>query len=175
MFMSKNKRSELYFYISFGIVSIALAMSAFSTFSKFIPISSEKWIDSGTGILVFVTCLLSIGLFFFKNYFATFFISLFDLFFVFNEVIVKYDLKAVELGREIQTETTPGYFRSALDIFSDVIQQKSGAWFIFLGLFVTLLFTIINWTLKVRLDNLAAMPVSEESEEKGYNYNKEEY
>lgn len=140
------------------IVCISFIVSAFSTFSVFVPIDIEKWIATGAGKFVFITSILGVFFFIIKNYFVTFFITLFDLFFLLNEVIIKYDSKAVELGQEIASGDSPGYFRSFVDIFADVANNGSGAFYIFIGLFISFILTTICWSRKVYLDNQNAIP-----------------
>ena len=92
-----------------------------------------------------------------KN-FASFFISLFILFFVFHEIIVFYDLYAINLGKEL---TSDGVYRSVIQIYKEAFTSLgSGAFWSLLGGLLSILSVLFNWLITIVNDNYATKDIA---------------
>lgn len=127
------------------IAFLGVAFAIVAVFLPFLPILKERWLDCGSGWAVMLSSFVALVLLLYNKFFFVFFINMFNLYFLFNETLIIYDAKAVELGREIATETVPGYFRLAIDIFQDAFVFSHGAGLAFWGLLAALLFGILAW------------------------------
>ncbi len=131
------------------IIGMGLAAAIIGVFLPFLPILKERWLDCGTGWAVMLFSFLGLIMVVYENYFALFFINLFNLYFLFNETLVFYDKEAIRLGRVIETEEVSGYFRSAFEIFRDAFKLSTGAGLLFYGLLTAFLFGVLGWGLVI--------------------------
>ncbi len=143
---------------SFGLFEL-VAMAGFlvvgiSTFLNFTPVEAKTWNSSGAGLPVLFSCLAGALLMLRKNHFVGFFVAIISGFFLVHEIIIIYDNKAVELGRELGAN---GWFRLVLDIYIDAFRYHTGAFWGLVGILVALTSICIGWVLEiVRANNSAA-------------------
>lgn len=134
-----------------------------SNFLSFAPIEERTWREIGVGFPVLFFCIIAIALVFRKNFFASFFIAIFSAFFITHEVIICYDNKAVEMGRELGPE---GWFRHGSMIFGDVMKPSYGAFWGIAGITLAIIAIFLAWIISTYKENLeAAMASSGDAEE----------
>jgi hypothetical protein len=124
-----------------------------SNFLSFAPIEERTWREIGVGFPVLFFCIIAIALVFRKNFFASFFIAIFSAFFITHEVIICYDNKAVEMGRELGAE---GWFRHGSMIFGDVMQPSYGAFWGITGITLAIIAIFLAWIIATYKENLEA-------------------
>lgn len=136
------------------IISIlGFAIVGASTFLNFTPVVAENWRASGVGLQVMIGCLAGAVLMLRKNYFAGFFIAVFSAFFLTHEIIIVYDNKAVEMGRELGLN---GWFRPVLSVYENAFSFKTGAFWALTGIIIALFGICIGWFQEIRRANNAA-------------------
>ncbi len=141
-----------------GIFEI-LAMSGFgivavSTFMNFVPVFEKSWRAGAVGMPVMLACLAGCWLVLKRNYFACFFIAMFSAFFLVHEIIILYDARAIEMGRELGPD---GWFRPVFHVFRDAFTVKYGAFFALVGVLTALSGTSAGWILEIlHLNRIAA-------------------
>lgn len=148
---------------SFGIFEL-IAMAGFlvvgiSTFFEFTPVVAKTWNASGAGLPVLFSCLAGALLMLRKNHFVGFFVAIISGFFLTHEIIIIYDNKAVELGRELGAN---GWFRPVLDVYIDAFRYHTGAFWGLVGILISLISISIGWAVEVVRANNAAIPVESE-------------
>jgi uncharacterized membrane protein YhaH (DUF805 family) len=136
---------------------LGLVFAIVAVFMPFLPILKERWLDCGSGFVVMLFSFVALILLLYNRFFWVFFINIFNMYFLFNETLVIYDGRAVEMGREIATETAPGYFRSAIEVFIDAFKFKMGAGLAFYGILAALLFGLAAWVAEVVYQNNQAI------------------
>ena len=125
---------------------------------RFIPINDGSWLSIGMGKLVLIGSILGIIASLRRKNFASFFISLFILFFVFHEIIVFYDLYAINLGKEL---TSDGVYRSVIQIYKEAFTSLgSGAFWSLLGGLLSILSVLFNWLITIVNDNYATKDIA---------------
>lgn len=124
-----------------------------STFLNFTPVVAQTWRAGGIGLPVMLACVAGAVFMLFRNYFAGFFIAVFSGFFLTHEIIIIYDNKAVELGRELGSD---GWFRLVFDVYRDAFAFNTGAFWALVGVLLAMTGVCVGWVLNiVRLNNEA--------------------
>lgn len=149
-------------------VSIAgFVLLAISTSLKFVPIAEQAWRDTSLGFTVMLFAVLGCVAVERKNFFTAFFIAVFAAFFLIHDVIILYDGKAVEMGREIGPE---GWLRPMVLIFEDAFHLFNGVSTGLIGVLTALTGVCIAWVVTVVKDNQdAAMAAIALTEKKNGN------
>lgn len=135
------------------VAVLGFMMVGASTFLDFTPVIAQNWRASGVGLPVLIACLAGALVMLRKNHFAGFFIAMFAAFFLTHEIIIVYDNKAVELGRELGPD---GWFRPVVMIYRDAFSFKTGAFWALAGTLLSLSGICIGWFQEVRRANKAA-------------------
>ncbi len=138
----------------FEVVAVAGFLTVVaSTFLNFTPVVAQTWRAGGIGLPVMLACVAGAVFMLFRNYFAGFFIAVFSGFFLTHEIIIIYDNKAVELGRELGSE---GWFRLVFDVYRDAFAFNTGAFWALVGVLLAMTGVCVGWVLNiVRLNNEA--------------------
>jgi len=142
------------------VAAVGFLAMILSNFLSFTPIEARTWREIGVGLPVVVASIVGIAMVFKKQYFSSFFIAMFSAFFITHEIIICYDNRAVELGREIGTD---GWFRPVPMIFTDAMQPGYGAFWGTVGISVAIFAIIVAWMIATYKANLDA--VENETEE----------
>jgi len=139
---------------AFEIVAIAGFLTVVaSTFLNFTPVVAQTWRTGGIGLPVMLSCVAGAIFMLFRNYFAGFFIAVFSGFFLTHEIIIIYDNKAVELGRELGPD---GWFRLVFDVYRDAFALNTGAFWALVGVLLAMTGVCVGWVLNiVRMNNEA--------------------
>ncbi len=132
------------------LVASLYLIIVFSVFMQFIPIQSGNWFNLGMGKYVGLAAIFGFYCILTKNYFATFFISLFSSFFVFHEVIIFYDNYAIELGKEL---TSDGVYRLVFEIFKNAFDIKYGAFWVALCSVLSFIIVTYAWITNTVIQN----------------------
>ncbi len=145
-------------HASFGLFEIlailGFALIIASTFLDFTPIVKQNWRASGVGLPVAAACFLGVFLMLRRHYFAGFFIAVFAGFFLTHEIIIIYDNKAVELGKELAVD---GWFRPVLEVYRDAFTFNTGAFWALIGVLVSGISICVGWVIDVvRTNSYAA-------------------
>lgn len=122
---------------TFGFIFFIL-----SCFVTFTPVSESNWLQGPMGSAPLLFAFVGIVALYKKNYFAAFFIAMFNTFFLTHEIIILYDSKAVQMGRELGAD---GWFRPVLMVYSDALQSGYGALWGIIGSVVAVLAIMIAW------------------------------
>ena len=129
-----------------GILEIIAGLGFFvliiSNFMNFAPVEERSWREFGLGFPAVIAGLAGMYAILRKLYFTSFSIAMFTAFFIFHEVIICYDSKAIEMGRELGKN---GWFRSIPLIFADTLKPSFGAFWGIMGISLTVLFILIAW------------------------------
>lgn len=136
-----------------ALASIGFIMVVIANFLDFAPIDSRTWREIGVGFPVLLASVAGIAFLYKRSFFSSFFIAMFAAFFITHEIIICYDNKAVEMGRELGPE---GWFRPVAMIFQDALGQSYGAFWATAGSSLAIFAIIIGWMLAVYHDNLLA-------------------
>lgn len=138
----------------FEVVAVAGFLTVVaSTFLNFTPVVAQTWRAGGIGLPVMLACVAGAVFMLFRNYFAGFFIAVFSGFFLTHEIIIIYDNKAVELGRELGSD---GWFRLVFDVYRDAFAFNTGAFWALLGVLLAMTGVCVGWVLNiVRMNNEA--------------------
>ncbi|GAB1352086.1 MAG TPA: hypothetical protein PLK28_19320 [Candidatus Rifleibacterium sp.] len=138
----------------FEVVAVAGFLTVVaSTFLNFTPVVAQTWRAGGIGLPVMLACVAGAVFMLFRNYFAGFFIAVFSGFFLTHEIIIIYDNKAVELGRELGSD---GWFRLVFDVYRDAFAFNTGAFWALVGVLLAMTGVCVGWVLNiVRLNNEA--------------------
>lgn len=148
-------------FFDFGIFEIIAAAGFIilfaSNFLSFAPIEERTWREIGVGFPVMIGSIFAVMMILNRKYFSSFFIGMFSAFFITHEIIICYDNKAVEMGRELGPE---GWFRSVAMLFSDALNPEFGAFWAVAGVCLALVALIIGWVRTIYLDNLKAAQIS---------------
>lgn len=129
-----------------------IAMIA-SNFLSFVPIEEKTWREIGVGFPVVLASIVGVALVLKRQFFWSFFIAMFSAFFITHEVIICYDNKAVEMGRELGPE---GWFRPVTMIFQDAMNPSYGAFWGICGISLTILAIMIGWVFNTYQENQKA-------------------
>ncbi|GAB4285111.1 MAG: hypothetical protein Kow0029_31850 [Candidatus Rifleibacteriota bacterium] len=140
------------------VAAIGFLTMIVSNFFSFAPIEEKTWREIGVGFPVMFACGFGIAMVLVKNYFASFFIGMFSAFFITHEIIICYDNKAVEMGREIGEN---GWFRLVAMIFSDALNPSYGAFWAVMGVCLALAAITISWLKNIALENKALAKAAE--------------
>lgn len=145
-------------HASFGpfemLAILGFALIIASTFLDFTPIVKQNWRASGAGFPVAISCFLGAFLMLRRHYFAGFFIAVFAGFFLTHEIIIIYDNKAVELGKEL---TVDGWFRPVLEVYRNAFTFNTGAFWALVGVLVSVISICVGWVIDVvKTNNYAA-------------------
>ncbi|MDD3375821.1 MAG: hypothetical protein PHF08_00050 [Candidatus Riflebacteria bacterium] len=155
-YFQKNIKYAPNYRLYAGLTFFFLVLTIFSVFGQFTSISQASWINVGMGIPVMISCFAAMILLIYDQYFFVFFILIFNLFFLFHDIIIIYDNEAVLRGLEIAAEETPGLYRYVADIFSDAFKFRTRAIWSFIGLFFSFISLIVAWINKILTDNKLA-------------------
>ena len=138
----------------FEVVAIAGFLTVVaSTFLNFTPVVAQNWRVAGIGLPVMLSCIAGAVFMLFRHYFAGFFIAVFSGFFLTHEIIIIYDNKAVELGRELGPD---GWFRLVFDVYRDAFTFNTGAFWALTGVLLAMTGVCAGWVLNiVRMNNEA--------------------
>lgn len=138
----------------FEVVAVAGFLTVVaSTFLNFTPVVAQTWRAGGIGLPVMLACVAGAVFMLFRNYFAGFFIAVFSGFFLTHEIIIIYDNKAVELGRELGSD---GWFRLVFDVYRDAFAFNTGAFWALVGVLLAMTGVCVGWVLNiVRMNNEA--------------------
>jgi hypothetical protein len=93
-----------------------------------------------------------------RRYFSAFMIGTFAAFFISHEIIICYDDKAIEMGRELGPD---GWFRLVAMVFHDAMNVSHGSFWAVTGSSLALIAILVGWPLKIYHDNKAAVPANE--------------
>lgn len=126
---------------------------AVSTSVNFVPIIEKAWRETPVGFAVLIFSVIGCVFVERKNYFAAFFIAAFSAFFLTHDIIIVYDSKAVEMGKELGPD---GWFRPVFLIFKDALSVKSGAFLALIGVITSLTGICLGWGLNVVKENRLA-------------------
>lgn len=160
-YLTNHKKFTIDFRFYAGLTFIFLAITIFSVFGQFTSLSQSSWVKLGMGIPVMISCFAAMILLLYDRYFFVFFILIFNLFFLFHDIIIIYDNEAVMRSLEIATEKTPGLYRYVVDIFSDAFKFGTRAIWAFIGLLSSFICLIVAWINKIMTDNkLATQKIS---------------
>lgn len=129
-----------------------IAMIA-SNFLSFVPIEAKTWREIGVGFPVVLASIVGVALVLKRHFFWSFFIAMFSAFFITHEVIICYDNKAVEMGRELGPD---GWFRPVAMIFQDAMNPSYGAFWGICGISLTILAILIGWVFNTYQENQKA-------------------
>lgn len=129
-----------------------------STFLDFTPVVALNWRAGGIGLPVMLACIAGTVFMLFRNYFAGFFIAVFSGFFLTHEIIIIYDNKAVELGRELGTD---GWFRLVFDVYRDAFSFNTGAFWALVGVLLAAIGICAGWVLNIIRMNNEAVQLSQ--------------
>lgn len=136
------------------VIGIAgFVVLAVSTSVNFVPIIEKAWRETPVGFAVLIFSVLGCVFMERKNYFAAFFIAVFSAFFLTHDIIIVYDSKAVEMGKELGPD---GWFRPVFLIFKDAFSFKSGAFFALIGVVASLTGICLGWSTNVVKENRLA-------------------
>ncbi len=154
----KNESASARPVISVGVCDL-IAIVGFivvgaSTFLDFTPVVAQNWRASGAGLPVLIGCLAGAIFMLQRNYFAGFFISVFSGFFLTHEIIIIYDNKAVELGRELGPN---GWFRLVVDVYLDAFKFNTGAFWALVGVLLAMTGVCVGWVLEILHANRQAV------------------
>ena len=143
----------------FEVVAIAgFLIVVASTFLNFTPVIAQNWRAAGIGLPVMLACIAGTVFMLFRNYFAGFFIAVFSGFFLTHEIIIIYDNKAVELGRELGTD---GWFRLVFDVYRDAFSFNTGAFWALVGVLLAAIGICAGWVLNIIRMNNEAVQLSQ--------------
>ncbi|PKL48934.1 MAG: hypothetical protein CVV42_08035 [Candidatus Riflebacteria bacterium HGW-Riflebacteria-2] len=161
------------------VVATGFALIVFSTFLDFTPVCLKSWRAGGVGLPVMLSCMLGTVLALRRNYFTAFFIGIFAAFFLTHEIVVIYDNRAVELGKEL---TSDGWFRSVIQVYLDALQPGYGAFWGFIGATLASIVPLFGMAFEARQKNLEAAHYSSRqsqaygtAEDDDYSYATSEY
>ncbi len=129
-----------------------------STFLNFTPVVAVNWRAGGMGLPVMLCCMAGTFFMVFRNYFAGFFIAVFSGFFLTHEIIIIYDNKAVELGRELGHD---GWFRLVFDVYRDAFAINTGAFWALVGVLLAMTGVCVGWALNIVKMNNEAVQLSQ--------------
>lgn len=124
------------------IAIIGLVFFIMSCFLTLTPISENNLLQGPMGMPSMLFAFMAIVALYKKNYFAAFFIAMFNAFYLTHEVIIMYDSKAIQMGRELGAD---GWFRPVIMIFSDALQSEYGAFWGVIGSGLAVLAIIFAW------------------------------
>ncbi|MDD3000240.1 MAG: hypothetical protein PHF29_00615 [Candidatus Riflebacteria bacterium] len=155
-YLTNHKKFTIDFRFYAVLTFIFLAITIFAVFGQFTSLSQASWVKIGMGIPVMISCFVAMILLLYDHYFFVFFILIFNLFFLFHDIIIIYDNEAVMRSLEIATENTPGLYRYVVDIFSDAFKFGTSAIWAFIGLLSSFIFLIVAWIYKILTDNKLA-------------------
>ncbi len=136
---------------SFGCISLFITLV--SCFLKFVPITDLSWFNMGTGKLIVLFSFIGLFLNLKKEYFGSFFITIFLSFFVIHEVIISYDSYAIALGKECGED---GTFRLVFDLFKDAYDPHCGSLWATLGSISSFILVTFAWIFKTIEQNQEA-------------------
>lgn len=143
----------------FEVVAIAGFLTVVaSTFLNFTPVVAQTWRAGGIGLPVMLSCFAGAIFMLFRNYFAGFFVAVFSGFFLTHEIIIIYDNKAVELGRELGPD---GWFRLVFDVYRDAFAFNTGAFWALVGVLLAMTGVCIGWVLNIIRMNNEAVQLSQ--------------
>ncbi|NCB39212.1 MAG: hypothetical protein EOM80_10610 [Erysipelotrichia bacterium] len=140
------------------IAVLGFLIIGLSTYLDFTPVVAKNWRENGVGMQVLVACMAGSFLMLKRCHFAGFFIVIFTAFFLTHGIIIVYDTRAIELGKEIGPD---GWFRSVLMIYQDAFNVHFGAFWAMFGTVISFLGIFIGWIQAVRRDNKAARRMAE--------------
>lgn len=139
---------------TFGTFELVAAAGFFvifiSNFLSFAPIEARTWREIGVGMPVMLGCIFGIVMILQRQFFSSFFVGMFTAFFITHEIIICYDNKAVEMGKEL---TSDGFFRSVVLLFQDALNPSFGSFWALTGVSVALAATFIGWLVAVYREN----------------------
>lgn len=144
------------------IAAVGFFLMVLSNFRSFVPIDERTWREIGVGLPVILASLAGIALILSHKFFASFFVAMFSAFFLTHEIIICYDNKAVEMGRELGPD---GWFRSVAMIYHDALNPQYGAFLGMLGISIGILAIIGGWILSAYCQNLKATIPLEKADE----------
>lgn len=140
--------------VNFNFFEIAAAMGFIAmiaaNFLSFVPIDERTWREIGVGFPVAIASIIGLALVLKRQYFWSFFIAMFSAFFITHEVIICYDNKAVEMGKELGPE---GWFRPVAMIFQDAMSPSYGAFWGIVGISVAIAAIIVGWIINIHREN----------------------
>ncbi|MFZ5950033.1 MAG: hypothetical protein ACOYXC_04985 [Candidatus Rifleibacteriota bacterium] len=142
------------------VAAVGFLAMILSNFLSFAPIEERTWREIGVGLPVVMASILGIAMVFKKQYFSSFFIAMFSAFFITHEIIICYDNRAVELGRELGAD---GWFRPVPMIFTDALKPAYGAFWGTTGISVAIFAILIAWMISTYKANLEAVQIGEET------------
>jgi hypothetical protein len=141
-----------------GILEILAGLGFFiliiSNFMSFTPVEERTWREFGLGFPAVIAGLAGIYAILRKLYFTSFSIATFLAFFIIHEVIICYDSKALEMGKELGKD---GWFRSIPLIFADALKPSFGAFWGITSISLTVLFILIAWVYSTYYFNQATI------------------
>ncbi|MEW6713364.1 MAG: hypothetical protein AB1403_26320, partial [Candidatus Riflebacteria bacterium] len=136
------------------VAAVGFLAMILSNFLSFTPIEERTWREIGVGLPVVMASIVGIAMVFKKQYFSSFFIAMFSAFFITHEIIICYDNRAVELGREIGAD---GWFRLLPIIFTDALKPGYGAFWGTFGISVAIVAILVAWMIATYKANLDAV------------------
>jgi hypothetical protein len=137
------------------VAAIGFFIMIISNFFSFAPIEERTWREIGVGIPVIFACLGGMALIFRRDFFSSFFIAMFCAFFITHEIIICYDNRAVEMGKELGAE---GWFRPVVMIFKDAMNPSFCTFWALSGISLALAAIITGWLFQVYQGNKKALP-----------------
>ncbi|MDD3147438.1 MAG: hypothetical protein PHD82_09060 [Candidatus Riflebacteria bacterium] len=140
------------------IAIIGFVIVVASTSLDFTPIVPQNWRAAGAGVPVAITCCVGILLMLRRNHFGGFFAAIFTGFFLTHEIIIIYDNKAVELGKELKID---GWFRPVLEVYRDAFSFNTGAYWALIGVLVAAVSICAGWVIDVIQKNNNAARLAE--------------
>lgn len=144
--LSQNNEQKMQFSgLLGGLSCIGLFITIISCFLKFAPITDLSWFTMGTGKLIVLFSVIGLFLNIKKEYFGSFFITIFLSFFIIHEIIICYDSYAIALGKECGED---GTFRLVFDLFKDAYNPNCGSLWATLGSVSSFILVTLAWIFK---------------------------